>query len=95
MDARRIRMTPYVELQVLTHFSLCGASSREELFSAAALLGYPAIGVSDPGTVAGVVRAWVAQKATGVRSIPCTRLLMAGKTRAGKGACHPVTAGYV
>ena len=68
-------MTPYVELQVLTHFSLLrGASSPEELFSAAALLGYPALGVSDIGTVAGVVRAWEAQKATGVRSIAGTRV---------------------
>ena len=32
----------YVELQVTTHFSfLRGVSSAEELFSAAALLGYP------------------------------------------------------
>ena len=68
-------MTHYVELQVLTHFSLLrGASSPEELFAAAALLGYPAIGVSDIGTVAGVVRAWEAQKATGVRSIAATRV---------------------
>ena len=68
-------MTHYVELQVLTHFSLLrGASSPEELFAAAALLGYPAIGVSDIGTVGGVVRAWEAQKATGVRSIAGTRV---------------------
>ncbi|MCW2338290.1 error-prone DNA polymerase [Sphingobium sp. B2D3A] len=68
-------MTAYVELQVLTHFSLLrGASSPEELFSAAAVLGYPAVGVSDIGTVAGVVRAWEAQKATGVRSIAGTRV---------------------
>jgi len=68
-------MTHYVELQVLTHFSLLrGASSPEELFAAAAMLGYPAIGVSDIGTVAGVVRAWEAQKATGVRSIAGTRV---------------------
>ena len=68
-------MTDYVELQVLTHFSLLrGASSPEELFAAAALLGYPSIGVSDIGTVAGVVRAWEAQKATGVRSIAGTRV---------------------
>lgn len=33
------------------------------------MLGYPAIGVTDIGTVAGVVRAWEAQKATGVRFI--------------------------
>ena len=65
MDARHLRLTDYVELQVLTHFSLLrGASSPEELFSAAALLGYPAIGIGDVGTVAGVVRAWEAQKAT-------------------------------
>jgi error-prone DNA polymerase len=68
-------MSRYVELQVLTHFSLLrGASSPDELFAAAALLGYPAIGISDIGTVAGVVRAWEAQKATGVRSIAGTRV---------------------
>ena len=40
-------MTHYVELQVLTHFSLLrGASSPEELFAAAALLGYPAMAIS-------------------------------------------------
>lgn len=34
-------MTHYVELQVLTHFTLLrGASSPEELFSAASVLGY-------------------------------------------------------
>ena len=66
---------PYVELQLLTHFSLLrGASSPEELFAAAAVLGYPAIGVTDMGTVAGVVRAWEAQKATGVRSIAGARI---------------------
>ncbi len=68
-------MTRYVELQVLTHFSLLrGASSPDELFAAARLLGYPAIGIGDIGTVAGVVRAWEAQKATGVRSIAGTRV---------------------
>ncbi|MBB4860553.1 error-prone DNA polymerase [Novosphingobium chloroacetimidivorans] len=68
-------MTDYVELQVLTHFSLLrGASSPEELFAVAALQGYPAIGIGDIGTVAGVVRAWEAQKATGVRSIAGARV---------------------
>ncbi len=68
-------MSRYVELQVLTHFSLLrGAASPDELFAAAALFGYPAIGISDIGTVAGVVRAWEAQKATGVRSIAGTRV---------------------
>jgi error-prone DNA polymerase len=68
-------MTDYVELQLLTHFSLLrGASSPEELFAAAALLGYPALGIGDIGTVAGIVRAWEAQKATGVRSIAGARV---------------------
>ena len=68
-------MTAYVELQLLTHFSLLrGASSPEQLFEAAALLGCPALGVADLGTVAGIVRAWEAQKATGVRSIAGARV---------------------
>lgn len=60
----------YVELQVTTHFSfLRGASSPEELFAAAALLGLPALGVVDRGSVAGIVRAWDAERVTGVRAI--------------------------
>ena len=75
-------MSGYVELQVLTHFSLLrGASSPEELFSAAALLGMPTLGVADLGTVGGVVRAWEAQKATGVRSIAGARVDLAGGRR--------------
>jgi error-prone DNA polymerase len=67
----------YVELQVTSHFSfLRGASSPDELFAAAALLGHKALGVADLGSVAGVVRAWEAQKATGVRLIAGTRLLL-------------------
>ncbi len=55
--ARGVRMT-YVELQVATHFSfLRGVSSAEELFAAAALLGYPALGVADRNTVGGLVKA--------------------------------------
>ena len=68
-------MSDYVELQVLTHFSfLRGASSPDELFSAAAMLGYPALGVADLGSVAGVVRAWEAAKVTGVRLIAGSRI---------------------
>jgi error-prone DNA polymerase len=68
-------MTAYVELQVLTHFSfLRGASSPDELFSAAANLGFTALGIADLGSVAGVVRAWEAEKATGVRLIAGTRI---------------------
>ncbi|MEA3041702.1 MAG: error-prone polymerase [Sphingomonadales bacterium] len=65
----------YVELQTTTHFSfLRGASSPEELFSAAALLGIPALGIVDRNSVAGMVRAWEASKATGVRLVPGCRV---------------------
>jgi error-prone DNA polymerase len=68
-------VSTYVELQVTSHFSfLRGASSPEELFSAAAMLGYPALGLADRGSVAGVVRGWDGQKATGVRMIPGARV---------------------
>ncbi|MEA2822984.1 MAG: error-prone polymerase [Bradyrhizobium sp.] len=65
----------YAELQVTTHFSfLRGASSPEELFSAAALLGIPALGVADRNSLAGIVRAHEAAKVTGVRLIAGCRL---------------------
>ncbi|MFC3444240.1 error-prone DNA polymerase [Sphingobium rhizovicinum] len=68
-------MTRYVELQITSHFSfLRGASSPEQLFSAAALLGHKALGLADWGSVAGVVRGWDAQKATGVRMIAGARV---------------------
>jgi error-prone DNA polymerase len=48
----------YSELQATTHFSfLRGASSPEELFATAALMGMPALGVTDRNSVAGLVRA--------------------------------------
>jgi error-prone DNA polymerase len=65
----------YVELQVTSHFSfLRGASSPEELFAQAALLGHTALGLADRGSLAGVVRGWEGQKATGVRMIPGARV---------------------
>jgi error-prone DNA polymerase len=72
----------YVELQVTSHFSfLRGVSSCDELFAAAKLLGYDAIGVTDRNSVAGLVRALVAQKATGCRLIAGCRLdLMDGSS---------------
>ena len=67
----------YVELQVTSHFSfLRGASAPEELFAAAALLGHEALGIADLGTVAGMVRAWEGQKATRVRLIAGTRIVL-------------------
>src|SRR4028119_1856044 len=74
----------YVELQATTHFSfLRGASSPDELFAAAALLGLPALGVADRNSVAGMVRAWEASKATGVRPVAGCRLAP------GAGGRHP------
>jgi len=68
----------YHELQVTTHFSfLRGASGADELFAAAALLGLPALGIADRNSVAGVVRAWEASKATGVRLVAGCRLDLA------------------
>ncbi|TDW20879.1 error-prone DNA polymerase [Rhizobium azibense] len=65
----------YAEFQVTTHFSfLRGASSAEELFATAAVLGIDALGVVDRNTLAGIVRAWEAAKTTGVRLVVGCRL---------------------
>jgi error-prone DNA polymerase len=65
----------YVELQLATHFSfLRGVSSAEDLFSAGALLGHRALGVTDRNTVGGLVKALRAADATGVRLIVGCRL---------------------
>ncbi|WPE24282.1 error-prone DNA polymerase [Shinella zoogloeoides] len=65
----------YAELQVTTHFSfLRGASSAEELFATAAALGIDALGVADRNSLAGIVRAWEAAKATGIRLVVGCRL---------------------
>src|SRR5690606_15476540 len=68
----------YVELQVTTHFSfLRGASSPEELFAAAAVVGLPALAVTDRNTLGGLVRAMDAEKITAVRAIVGCRLDLA------------------
>jgi len=65
----------YAELQVTSHFSfLRGASSCDELFTQAALQGVEAVAVVDRNSLAGVVRAFEAAKATGVRLIVGCRL---------------------
>jgi error-prone DNA polymerase len=65
----------YAELQVTTHYSfLRGASSPEELFGSAAALGITALGIVDRNSLAGIVRAHEAAKATGVRLIVGCRL---------------------
>jgi error-prone DNA polymerase len=65
----------YTELNTSTHFSfLRGVSSAEELFSAAALLGYKTLGVTDRNTVSGLVKALRAEKVTGVQLVAGCRL---------------------
>ncbi len=73
---------PYVELQCASHFSLLrGASSPGELFDEAQRLGYRALAICDRNSVAGVVRAHIAAKATGVRLIiGCELVLRDGMT---------------
>jgi error-prone DNA polymerase len=72
----------YVELQVASHFSfLRGVSSAEDLFAAAAMLGYPALGIADRNTVGGLVKALRAERETGVRLVAGCRLdLMDGSS---------------
>ena len=70
MSSRR-----YIELQVTSHFSfLRGASSCEDLFEQAALLGIEALAIVDRNSLAGVVRAHEAAKTTGGRLIVGCRL---------------------
>ncbi|MEZ2127679.1 MULTISPECIES: error-prone DNA polymerase [unclassified Sinorhizobium] len=65
----------YAELQVTTHFSfLRGASSADELFATAKLLGIEALGVIDRNSLAGIVRALEASRATGIRLVVGCRL---------------------
>src|ERR1044071_6638391 len=65
----------YTELHAATHFSfLRGVSSAEELFSAAALLGYDALGITDRNSVGGLVHALRASESTGVRLVAGCRL---------------------
>ena len=65
----------YAELQATSHFSfLRGASSAGELVARAAQLGIEALAVVDRNSLAGIVRAHEAAKATGVRLVVGCRL---------------------
>ena len=68
----------YAELQVTSYFSfLRGASSLDELFAQAAMLGIEALGIVDRNSLAGIVRAREAAKATGIRLVVGCRLDLA------------------
>ncbi len=60
----------YAELHCLSNFTfLRGASHAEELVTQASKLGYSALAITDECSVAGVVRAHVAAKETGLKLI--------------------------
>ncbi|MCB0323213.1 MAG: error-prone DNA polymerase [Bdellovibrionales bacterium] len=66
---------PYIELQSCSNFSfLRGASRPEELARQAASLGYPAFGLTDRHSLAGVVRAHTAAKECGIRCLVGTQI---------------------
>ncbi|MGH7080369.1 MAG: PHP domain-containing protein, partial [Acetobacteraceae bacterium] len=69
-------MTPrYAELQVTTNYRfLRGASHPEELFAEAARLEIPSLGITDRGTLSGMVRAHQAAAETGVGLVVGCRL---------------------
>ncbi|GAB1584111.1 error-prone DNA polymerase [Phyllobacterium phragmitis] len=68
----------YAELQVTSHFSfLRGASSCEELFAQASLMGIEALGIVDHNSLAGIVRAHEAARTTGIRLVVGCRLDLA------------------
>jgi error-prone DNA polymerase len=63
-------LPPYAELHCLSNFSfLRGASHPEELVERAHTLGYAALALTDECSVAGVVRAHLAAKETGLKFI--------------------------
>jgi len=65
----------YAELQVTTHFSfLRGASSADELFATAKELGIEALGIVDRNSLAGIIRALEASRATDIRLVVGCRL---------------------
>src|SRR4051812_7720563 len=67
----------YVELHAATHFSfLRGVSSAEELFAAAALLGYEALGIADRNGAGGWVRAFGGGEEPGAGPAPGCRLVL-------------------
>jgi error-prone DNA polymerase len=82
-DSPEIPATPakggYAELQVASNFSfLRGASHPDELAEQAAKMGCVAVAITDVNTLAGVVRAHVAAKESGIQFIVGCRLEFKG-----------------
>lgn len=65
----------YAELQCTSNFSfLRGGSHPEELVAQAIALGYKALAITDRNSLAGIVRAHVAAKNSGLQFIPASRI---------------------
>jgi error-prone DNA polymerase len=76
-----IGMVAFAELAVTTNFSfLHGASHPDELVKQAGKLGLAGLGIADRNTVAGVVRAHIAAKETGLKLAVGSRLVFADDT---------------
>jgi error-prone DNA polymerase len=74
-------MTGYAELQVTSNYSfLRGGSHAEEVFAQAAAFGMKALAITDHHSLAGIVRAWQAAKAHGLRLVVGCRLDLADDT---------------
>ena len=70
-------MSGFSELQVTTNYSFLRSGSHpDEFVTAAAALGYPALGVADRNSLAGVVRAQVAARGTKVKLLVGARLVL-------------------
>jgi len=71
----------YIELHVTSNYAfLRGASHPEELFAQAARLGHTSLALTDPNSLAGIVRAWDAAKTTKLRLIIGCRLALTDGT---------------
>ncbi|HZX77747.1 error-prone DNA polymerase [Lysobacter sp.] len=72
----------YAELHCLSDFSfLRGAASAEQLFERARLCGYTALAITDECSLAGIVRALEASRATGLRLIVGSEFRLTDGTR--------------
>ena len=72
----------YAELHCLSDFSfLRGAASAEALFARARLCGYQALAITDECSLAGIVRALEASRATGLRLIVGSEFRLVDGTR--------------
>ena len=72
----------YAELHALSNFSFQrGASHPAELVERAQQLGYKALALTDECSVAGMVRAWRAAQACGLRLLPGSEFALQGPLR--------------